>query len=165
MAGTDSGAGPKAPVVPADGLSLFERIEQADLPEADAYILWRGEHCFALLNAYPYGTGHLMVVPKRAVPDLERLTEAEHSELWSAVRCASAALRHAYVPDGINVGINIGRAAGASEPDHLHVHCLPRWHADTNFTVAVAETRFVPEPLDLTWRKLRAAWPSRPPAA
>jgi ATP adenylyltransferase len=143
-----------------DGRSLFERIYLADEPHEVSHILWRGERCFAILNAYPYGSGHLMVLPKRAVPALEDLASAEYVELFDGVRQAVVAIKAAYDPDGVNVGVNLGRGAGAGVPDHLHVHCLPRWVADSNFMTAIAETRVLPEPLDVTWRKLRDAWPS-----
>jgi ATP adenylyltransferase len=144
----------------APGTSLFEGIEQSGLPDDETYILARGARCFAILNAYPYISGHLMVLPRRAVPHLEQLDPDEYAELWATVRTAVVALKAAYRPDGVNVGINLGEAAGAGVPDHLHVHVLPRWSADTNFTTAIAETRILPEPLSATWRKLRDAWPA-----
>ncbi len=140
------------------GASLFERIFRSDLPEEETFILWRGEHCFAVLNAFPYGSGHLMVLPQRAVPDLGDLNDAEADELWQGVRSAVAAIRTAYAPDGVNVGINLGAGAGAGVPDHLHVHCLPRWSGDTNFMTTLAETRVLPEALETTWLKLHTAW-------
>ena len=99
-----------------------------------------------------------MVVPNRAVADLADLTDAESEELWSAVRAAVAAIRRAYNPEGVNVGINLGAAAGAGLPDHLHVHCMPRWQGDTNFMTTVAEARVLPEPLTESWSRLRNAW-------
>jgi len=141
------------------GLSLFEGIEQSGLPDEQTYVLWRGSRCFALLNAYPYGSGHLMVLPKRAVADLEALEPDEHTELFAGVRDAVIAVKRAYRPQGVNVGINLGTAAGAGVPGHLHVHVLPRWVGDTNFVTALAEVRVLPEPLSDTWRKLCAAWP------
>lgn len=143
----------------AEGRSLFERIFAADGTDEDLYILWRGTTCFAVLNAYPYGSGHLMVLPQRAVPDLADLTPEESTELWAGVQEAVAAIRTAYLPEGVNVGINLGAGAGAGVPDHLHVHCLPRWLGDTNFMTVVAETRVLPEPLAVSWQKLRDAWP------
>ena len=143
-----------------DGRSLFERILASDLPDMESGILWRGATCFAVLNAFPYGSGHLMVLPNRAVPDLGDLDEDEATELWQGVRAAVAAIRTAYRPDGVNVGMNIGAGAGAGVPDHLHVHCLPRWSGDTNFMTTVAETRVLPEPLETAWQKLHAAWPT-----
>lgn len=147
------------PVPDGDG-TIFERILSSTLTDREAYVVWRGQHCAAMLNVYPYGTGHLMVMPQRAVADLGDLGDDEHRELWDGVRSAVAAVRAAYGPDGVNVGLNIGRAGGASIPDHIHVHVLPRWAADTTFLTTVAETRMMPEPLDLTWEKLTTAWPT-----
>jgi ATP adenylyltransferase len=149
----------------AEGRSLFERIFASDLPDDETFVLWRGRTCFAVLNAFPYGSGHLMVLPQRAVPDLGDLTDEESAELWEGVRAAVAAIRAAYRPDGVNVGINLGVGAGAGVPDHLHVHCLPRWAGDTNFTTAIAETRVLPEPLIVSWQKVRDAWPDGAPSA
>ncbi len=143
----------------ADGRSLFERIFSSGLPDEESHIVWRGPTCFAVLNAYPYGSGHLLVLPQRAVPDLAGLTPTESAELWDGVQAAVAAIEAAYRPDGVNVGINLGVGAGAGIPDHLHVHCLPRWSGDTNFMTAVAEARVLPEPLAVSWQKLRGAWP------
>lgn len=143
-----------------DGGSLFERILTCGLPDEQTYVLWRGRRCAALLNAYPYTSGHLMVLPQRAVADLDDLDSDESAELWAGVLLAVRAIKSAYRPGGINIGLNLGLAAGAGVPDHLHVHVLPRWHGDTNFTTSVAETRVLPEPLDLTWRKLHDAWPA-----
>ena len=123
-------------------------------------ILWRGERVFAMLNAFPYTSGHLMVLPMRAVEQLAELDEAEHAELWHGVRLATQAVEAAYAPHGINVGANLGRGAGAGIPDHLHVHVLPRWDGDTNFMTAIANTRVMPESLAATWERLHAAWPS-----
>lgn len=138
--------------------TLFEQILVAPEPEEETGILWRGATCFAVLNAFPYGSGHLMVVPNRPVADLADLSDIESDELWAAVRAAVAAIRRAYKPDGVNVGLNLGAAAGAGIPDHLHVHCLPRWRGDTNFMTTSAETRVLPEPLAESWSKLRSAW-------
>jgi len=143
----------------ADGRSLFERILHSGLPDEETFVLSRSERCFVVLNAYPYGTGHLLVLPQRAVADLEDLDRDETTELWAEVSAGVVAVKRAYRPDGVNVGANLGAAAGAGVPDHLHIHVLPRWSADSNFMTAVAEARVLPEPLDETWRKLRAAWP------
>jgi diadenosine tetraphosphate (Ap4A) HIT family hydrolase len=140
--------------------SIFRRILASGMSDEDAHIVWRGEHVFAILNAYPYTSGHLLVMPYREVADLERLTGAESSELWAAVQAGVAAVKAAYQPQGVNVGINLGEAAGAGVPSHLHVHVLPRWSADSNFMTTVAEARVLPESLGDTWRKLRVAWPA-----
>jgi len=141
------------------GRSLFERILASGLPDEEALVVWRGDRVVVLLNAYPYGSGHLLVLPVRAVPDLADLDPGEAAELWATVADAVAAVRAAYQPDGLNVGLNLGAAAGAGVPDHLHVHVLPRWAADANFMTTVAEARVLPEPLADTYRKVRAAWP------
>lgn len=145
----------------AEGLSLFERILASDLPDNEAFVVHRGERVSVVLNAFPYGSGHLLVLPNRAVADLAGLDGEEGAELWTTVHAAVAAVRSAYEPDGVNVGLNIGSAAGAGVPEHLHVHVLPRWAADANFMTAVAETRVLPEPLVETYRKVTDAWPPR----
>ena len=139
--------------------SPFAEIGRGDRPDAETYVVWRGEHTYAVLNAYPYTTGHLLVVPyvESVAPD--DLDDATWAELWDTVRRAVRAIGEAYHPDGINVGFNLGRAAGAGVPGHLHVHCLPRWVGDTNFMTTVGGARVLPETLEDTWRKLRAAWP------
>lgn len=152
------GAADDPRIAEGDG-TIFERILQSGLPDSETYVLWRGDHCAALLNVYPYGTGHLMVVPQAAVADLLDLGTDAYRELWDGVHAAVTAIRTAYSPDGLNVGMNLGRAGGASIPGHMHVHCLPRWAGDTTFLTTVAHTRMLPEPLDLTWEKLRSAWP------
>lgn len=123
-------------------------------------IVWCGDAVFAILNAYPYTSGHLMVMPYRHVGELEDLTAPESAELWTAVQSASLALKGAYRPEGINVGVNLGRAAGAGIPGHLHIHLVPRWNGDTNFMTATANTRVLPETLERSGAKLAAAWPS-----
>jgi ATP adenylyltransferase len=145
----------------AGGRSLFERILAGADEEGDeaAGVLWRGEHCFALLNLYPYTAGHLMVLPRRAVSDLEDLTPEEHAELWEAVRDAVVALKRAFSCDAVNVGVNLGAAAGGSQSDHLHVHCVPRWEGDANFIAVAAETRVLPVSLEEAGERLRATWP------
>ena len=144
-----------------EGKTLFEAILDSELPDEETYIVWRGESCFALLNIYPYARGHLMVVPNRAVTALGDLTDAEHSELWAAVRSATLAVTAAYQPHGINVGANLGRGSGAGVPDHLHVHVVPRFAGDTNFMTSVANVRVMPETLSDTWHQIVAAWPQR----
>lgn len=146
-------------VPPGEG-SIFTRILASGMSDEETHIVWRGPLTFAILNRYPYGSGHLLVMPYREVGSVEDLSADEHAELWSSVRDAVAAVKAAYAPDGVNIGANLGSAAGAGVPDHLHVHVLPRWHADSNFMTAVAETRVLPEPLPVTWRKLRDHWPT-----
>jgi ATP adenylyltransferase len=144
----------------AAGQSLFERILTSDRPDAESLVVHRGERVAVLLNAYPYGSGHLLVCPLRAVASLTDLAPEVSAELWATVTTAVATVEAAYAPDGVNVGLNLGAAAGAGVPDHLHVHVLPRWAADANFMTSIAEARVLPEPLAETYRKVRAAWPS-----
>jgi len=154
-------SGDEAPSAPQDAPpgegSLFERILR--LPDEQGYVVHRGERCSTLLNAYPYTNGHVLVMPNTATAELDELDDATHDELWREVRDAVTAIRAAYACDGVNVGLNLGRAAGAGVPEHLHVHAMPRWWGDTNFMTAVAETRVMPEPLGTSWTKLRATWP------
>lgn len=131
----------------------------AERADAEAhFVVHTGELVSAVLNAYPYAPGHLLVLPIRHVQDLAELTDDEASELWRTVHDAAAALRRAYHPDGLNIGLNLGRAAGAGIPAHLHAHVVPRWAGDTNFMTSVASARVLPEALGDTWAKLRDAW-------
>ena len=135
-------------------------VERGELTDQTAYVVRRAERTFAILTAYPYGTGHLLVLPYREVGDLEDLDADESAELWSVVNEAVVAVKAAYSPHGVNVGFNLGEAAGAGVPNHVHAHVLPRWDADSNFMTAIAEARVLPEPLSTTWRRLVDAWPS-----
>lgn len=114
--------------------------------------------CFVCLNAFPYSSGHMLVVPRRHTDSLAKLGSEEAAELIEAAQNAERALRSAYHPDGINFGMNLGEAAGAGVADHMHLHSLPRWFGDTNFMTVTAETRVLPETLEATWERLRSAW-------
>ena len=105
---------------------------------------------FVVLNAYPYASGRVLVLPLRHTGSLVDLTEAESAELWWATQRSVATIEAAYEPDGLNMGANLGRAAGAGLPSHVHLHVLPRWAGDTNFMTSVAETRVMPETLQLS---------------
>lgn len=144
---------------PAGQGSIFTRILRSGLTDIEAHIVHRGECCFAILNAYPYGTGHTLVLPYREVADLEALEPDESADLWATVTDAVRAVKAAYHPEGVNVGINLGRPAGGSISEHLHVHVVPRWTGDANFMTAIANTRTLPEPIEDTAAKIRAAWP------
>ena len=115
------------------------------------------------MNLFPYTTGHLLVVPYREVADLDGLTEQETADLWATVTDAVRVVRSVYAPDGLNVGLNLGRPAGGSVPDHLHVHVVPRWTGDSNFLSAISNTQTLPEALVDTAAKLRAGWPPAAP--
>ena len=140
--------------------SVFSRILESGLPDEETHIVHRGQRVFALLNAYPYATAHTLVLPYREVADLEELTDEEHDELWATVTDVVRAIKAAYGPEGINVGLNLGRPAGGSVSEHLHVHVVPRWTGDTNFMTATANTRTIPEALPATAARVRAAWPA-----
>lgn len=140
--------------------SLFTQILQSGLSDDETHIVHRGALTFALLNAFPYTPGHLMVLPYREVENLEDLHADEHVELWATVTQAVRAVKAAYSPGGINVGINIGRPAGGSISEHLHIHVVPRWIGDSNFMTSIAEARTLPEALSQTAAKLRAVWPA-----
>ena len=161
------GGSARAPAVEPDGVgrSLFERILTAGADgsagDRELGVVLRGDYCFVLLNRFPYTSGHLMVLPNRAVAEIEALTPAEHDELWALVRDSVVALKAGFASDAINVGINLGQAAGGSQSDHLHVHCVPRWAGDANFMTVAAETRVLPVPLDEAFDRLRAAWPGQ----
>ena len=122
--------------------------------EIDLVVL-HGRDAYVILNLYPYNNGHLMVVPKRHLAALETLTPDEQLELMQLARLSEMALNEAYRPQGINIGINLGKAAGAGIENHLHIHLVPRWSGDTNFMTAVGETRVLPEDLGATAARLR----------
>jgi ATP adenylyltransferase len=134
---------------------LFARIAQSSDDEANLVVV-RDRTCFALLNRYPYNGGHLMVVPYKEVPDLEGLTDDEVAGIWKLVRRCIAALKTVMKPDGFNVGINLGKVAGAGIHEHLHVHIVPRWNGDTNFMPVIAGTGVLPDALEDIAAKLRA---------
>jgi ATP adenylyltransferase len=127
---------------------------EASAGDIDLVVL-RGRAAYVILNLYPYNNGHLMVVPMRHLSALEALTPDEQTELMYLTRLSEMALNEAYRPQGINVGINLGKAAGAGIENHLHIHLVPRWSGDTNFMTAVGETRVLPEDLGATAARLR----------
>jgi ATP adenylyltransferase len=124
-------------------------------PGREELILVRGRVCFVILNLYPYNSGHLMVVPNRHVATLASTTADEQAELMRFTRHAEIAVTEAYTPQGINVGINLGRPAGAGVLDHLHIHLVPRWNGDTNFMTVVGDVRVLPEDLGESAKRLR----------
>lgn len=131
----------------------------ADESDDEGLIVHRGDHAFVVMNAYPYTSGHVMVASLRHEAELDGLTDDEAREVMRFVQESTTALRSAYAPDGINVGANLGRAAGAGVPGHVHLHVLPRWGGDTNFLTSVADARVLPEDLHTSWKKVREAWP------
>ena len=133
---------------------LFTRIAQSSDDVAN-YVIARDRSCFALLNAYPYVGGHLMTVPYKEVADLHGLTDEELADLWKLTRRCLAALSAVMKPDGFNVGINLGKVAGAGIAEHLHIHVVPRWNGDINFMPVIANATVLPEALKDVAEKLR----------
>lgn len=131
---------------------LVEGIEEA-------HVVARFDLVSVVMNGFPYTSGHCMVLPNRHVADLEALDADEFAAVFATLRDAIVAAKAAYAPDGLNAGMNLGRAAGAGVPGHLHWHVVPRWSGDGNFMLSVAEARVLPEPLSYSADKLRAHWP------
>ncbi len=140
---------------PAD-VSLFTTIAQSSADEAN-HVIARDRTCFALLNTYPYTGGHLMVVPYKQTPDLNGLTGEEMSDLMQLARRCQNALTQVMQPDGFNIGLNLGKVAGAGIVEHLHIHIVPRWSGDTNFMPVIANTTVVPQALKELAAQLRNA--------
>jgi len=136
--------------------SLFTGIAQSSDDEAN-YVIARNRTCFALLNKYPYTGGHLMVVPYKQAPDLDELTDEELTDLMLLTRRCKNALAKVMKPDGFNIGINLGKVAGAGISGHLHIHVVPRWQGDTNFMPVLGKTVVVPQALAELAAELRAA--------
>jgi ATP adenylyltransferase len=142
--------------------SVFTEILKSNRSDEETFIVHRGETCFVIMNAFPYSSGHVLVIPYREVPDLELLTPQETGEIWATVTKAVQVLKAEYKPQGMNVGINLGHAAGGSVAQHLHIHIVPRWGGDSNFMVAVATAKILPEALDITAQRIRNRWKDMP---
>lgn len=142
---------------PAGEGTVFERIAADPARDAEHFVLWRGARVYVVMNLYPYNNGHLLLVPYRPVTDFTDLTADEQAELTALIGRAIGWLKVALRPDGFNVGMNQGEAGGAGIPDHLHVHVVPRWRADTNFMPVTGEVKVIPEGLRATYQKLRDA--------
>jgi len=123
----------------------------------DYYIFYRGEHCYMMLNLYPYNSGHLMIAPYQHVESIEKLNSTTLTELMSQAQLALRALHLVMKPDGFNMGINEGKVAGAGYAEHMHFHIVPRWNGDTNFMPVVADVKVIPEHLANTYQKLKQA--------
>jgi ATP adenylyltransferase len=137
--------------------AISNGMKQDDAEAAGGLIL-RGEHCFVCLNAFPYTSGHVMVMPYAHLDRLAGLPAATAHELIELAQRTEQALERLYRPHGFNFGLNLGQAAGAGVQGHLHLHALPRWSGDTNFMTTIAETRILPEELETTWKRMRAAF-------
>ncbi|HSZ60261.1 MAG TPA: HIT domain-containing protein [Terriglobales bacterium] len=143
------------------GADLISGCIFCELPkqsDKQARIVHRGTHCYVILNTYPYTNGHVMVVPFAHLDELLKLPIEAANEMMTLTQKMEAVLRKLYVPDGINLGMNIGKAAGAGVAGHIHMHILPRWVADANFLSVVGETRVLPETLDVTWERIKNAF-------
>jgi ATP adenylyltransferase len=145
-----------APKLAVSDTSLFARIAQENDDETN-YVVARDRTCFALLNTYPYNAGHLLVVPYKQTADLNDLTEAEMGDLLLLVRRCQNALTQVMKPDGFNIGLNLGKVAGAGVAEHLHFHIVPRWQGDTNFMPVLAQTSVLPQALSELAAHLRSA--------
>jgi ATP adenylyltransferase len=135
---------------------VFARLAQST-DDAGDFIVWRGKASFAVLNRYPYNTGHTLVVPYRVTGKLEDLSSDELLENLEAIKRVQAALTQAFQPQGFNIGLNLGAAAGAGIEQHLHWHLVPRWSGDANFMTATADVRVHPNDLPTVYRLLKAA--------
>jgi len=153
-----------APKPPPGDVSLFARIAQSSDDEAN-HVIARDRTCYALLNTYPYTGGHLMIVPYKQVPDFGGLTDDELRDLLLLTRRCQDALTRVMKPDGFNIGVNLGKAAGAGIIEHLHIHVVPRWNGDTNFMAVIANTTVVPQALKELAGQLRAALALAPDTA
>jgi ATP adenylyltransferase len=138
----------------SDGKSVFSRLLE-EKNDRENLILWRGDDVFVIMNLYPYNNGHLLIVPYREVDSYEALTPDEQQAIAATIERCIRWIRSALSPEGFNVGMNLGSAAGAGIPEHLHVHVVPRWDGDTNFMSTTDETRVLPEDLSTTYQKLR----------
>jgi ATP adenylyltransferase len=123
--------------------------------DKQALIVHRGEHCFVILNAFPYTSGHVMVVPYEHIDELRKLSAPAAQEMMALTQRLEGILRELYHPDGLNLGMNLGKAAGAGVAGHIHMHILPRWIADANFASVIGETRVLPEDLETTYRRIK----------
>ncbi len=141
---------------PKEGCVFCHALAEEDSP--DNLIVFRGERAFVILNRFPYTSGHLMVLPYDHQPTLESLDAPTRAEMMELTTRGTGVLTAIYHPQGFNVGINLGEAAGAGVAAHLHIHIVPRWVGDVNFMTAVGETRVLPEALEETWQKVKEAW-------
>jgi len=139
------------------GCIFCNKLEAGAEKDRENHVLYRGDRVFVILNIYPYNNGHLLVAPKRHVGDIEELDEGEMQELFAVTSKMVGLHRKAFSPHGFNVGINLGKVAGAGIPGHLHMHIVPRWEGDNNFMPVLGGVRVISEALDHTFDKLKEA--------
>ncbi len=137
-------------------ICIFCAAQKNPADDENNFVLHRGAHNFVILNLYPYITGHLMIAPFAHVGEFDSTPKEVTDEMMDLAKRCETALREVYHPEGFNLGMNLGRAAGAGIADHIHMHLMPRWVGDANFMTTVSETRVLPEDLSTTYRKLRA---------
>jgi len=143
---------------PKPGSCIFcDKPKEAAASDDRNLIVHRGQHCFVILNAFPYTSGHVMVVPYEHTDELQKLSSPAATEMMALTQRLEGVLRSLYKPDGLNLGMNIGKAAGAGIAGHIHMHILPRWIADANFIAVIGETRVLPEALDVTYKRIKEA--------
>ncbi len=147
-------------VTTADKLNGCVFCEAPKRSDQEAGIVFRGQHCYIILNAYPYTTGHVMIVPYQHLDQLQTLPVEASQEMMCLCQRTEAVFRELYRPEGVNFGMNIGKAAGAGIAGHIHMHALPRWLADANFMTVVGETRVLPESLEQTFQRMHKAFSS-----
>ncbi len=139
-----------------DGCVFCHVLEVTD--SSENLIVYRGERAYAIINRYPYTSGHVMIVPYAHEAKLEDLDQETRAEMMELTSSGAQILEALYKPQGFNIGINLGEAGGAGIEEHIHIHIVPRWVGDTNFMTAVGETRVVPEAVDITWKRIKDAW-------
>jgi ATP adenylyltransferase len=149
--------------VKREGCVFCEIVAQSEESDAANYLVHRGRRAFAVLNLYPYNNGHLLILPYEHVSSLEALEPDTQADMTYLVSYFIGALRAGMSPGGFNVGMNLGKVAGAGITDHIHIHVVPRWAGDTNFMPVLSNTRVIPEMLDDTYRNLRAFVEQTPP--
>jgi ATP adenylyltransferase len=144
----------------AQGCIFCDFPTAGEAADASNLIVYRGPHAYIILNAFPYSNGHLMVVPFRHTDTLEAYTDAEMLDVMQLTRLGLRLLKTAFNPNGFNLGVNMGRVAGAGIADHLHWHVVPRWNGDINFMPVLADVRVIPESLPAVYERLKAALPA-----
>lgn len=154
ISGAASSSGAEKATADSDSC-VFCALRRDEACDERNYVLHRAQHNFIVLNLYPYTSGHLLIIPYEHLSELDALSKQASDELMDLAKRAQTILREAYRPDGFNLGMNLGRSAGAGVAEHIHLHILPRWNGDGNFMTTVGETRVIPEDLQTTCEKLR----------
>lgn len=141
-----------------DGCIFCDYPKEDESHDQENLLIYRGKSCFVIFNRYPYNPGHLMVIPYRHLHDFADLTEEERNEMMALVGKAVSVLKKLMSPHGFNIGMNIGKVAGAGIDQHLHMHVVPRWNGDTNFMPVIGDVRVISESLDSAWKRVKDEW-------